>query len=154
MAVSPDGTGSILEYDEDGDLAVTVERSGEEVITITMSLTNQTHSVVQNVVSLDRGRTWDRTDEAGECWIAIRNHHGRFHTSSHVVNGRPEARMVAYLDEPVNQQSNMAYRKLYLIGANGPVLRTRRDAEVCRGVKTSEDGSMCGDWSTTSDKRG
>jgi hypothetical protein len=152
MVVSPDETGSVRAYDEDGDLAVTVDGNGEEVVTVTTSLTNQTHSVVQNFASLDQGRTWNRTDEGSGCWVAIRNHHGRFHTSSYVINGRPEARMVAYLEEPVTRQSNMAYRKLYLIGTDGPVLRTRRDAEVCRGVKTSEVGSMCSDFETTSEK--
>jgi hypothetical protein len=167
-----DGDDSYQEEDEDGDIAAEPvdgeygSPTSREDLAVTMSAANRTHSMVRTVTSHDHGASWraasGRRGDAGEqqrgAWMSIRLHHGRLVPSSYVFGSRSGARIMAYLEEPAVSRTPAGsaavsssfpaavsvYRKLYLIGPDGPFPRARSDAEVCRGVVMSGgDGSMC-----------
>jgi hypothetical protein len=162
--------------DEDGDITAHPVNGmygsppSREILSVTLSLSNRTHSLVRTLTSLDHGASWvkagtgshgdrgydDGRDAHERVWMAIRRHHGRLIPSSYVLGGRMGARtLLAYLEEPaaVSRRDSASiatpaavpvYRKLYLIGPDGPIPRARAEAEVCRGVVMSGgDGSIC-----------
>jgi len=126
----PDGA----EFDEDGDIEFLESGSRLEAV---FAVSNKTHSTVASFVSNDTGQSWN----PGQPLMTLKGP-GKFRTSAFVANGRPDARIAAYLLEP-NQRQIGAYRKCYLIGNDGAIRRPIRQADVCHGELVGEKGSLC-----------
>lgn len=127
------------EASEEGDLVAQHEvGTNLHNLEVVVASSNQTHSVVQSWISHDHGVSWHRH---GTDWLALRGH-GTLHLSALIRHSRPDARILAYLHEP-SEVLIGSYRKMHLLGQDGPLRRRQTEADLCRGVQTKSYGSVC-----------